>query len=154
MNTLDLITNNMKKKIILLAIILTIVVIAVCCFFLFRYKSSPEEKAILDQLESEEITVEKVHIKSDEVIIEYSQPIDFTNKDGELYATWAYIFSVATGMSPDASTIIINCEFKDGEKVRLTADKETITFFINEELTPTEFLQKIELEVLTRGPKI
>ncbi len=142
------------KKITILIIIIIIVVLAVCCFFLFRYKPSPEEKAILDQLNGEEITAEKVHIESDKVIIEYSQAIDFTNEDGELYATWAYIFSVAADMNPDASTIIINCKFEDGEKIKLTTDKKTITLFINGDLSPTEFLKKIQTEPLTKGPKI
>lgn len=146
----------MKKKIILLAILLAIIslIIVACYFFFFRYKPSPEEKAVLDQLKNEEIAVEKVYIENDEVIIEYSQPIDFTNEDGELYATWAYIFSVAADMNPDASTIVINCKFEDKEEIRLTTDKKTVSSFINKELSPTEFLQEIELKPLTRGPKI
>ena len=87
-------------------------------------------------------------------VIYTGQLIDFTNENGELYATWAYIFSVAADMNPDAPIIIIDCKFEDKEKVRLTTDRETVTSFINKELSPTEFLQKIEVEPLTKGPKI
>lgn len=146
----------MKKKLILPLVItlLVIILIGTAAFFMFRYKPTPEEKAVLDQLKEEGITADKVKIKEDKVIIDYAQPIDFTNEDGELYATWAYIFSVAADMNPNALTIIINCKFKDGEEVRLTIDKETVTSFINEELSPTEFLQKIKVKPLTKGPKI
>jgi hypothetical protein len=140
----------MKKKTVL--IIVMILVILGSLAYLFSKQATPEEKIVVSELQ-EEVETKKVKISGDQVIIDYAQPLDFGDP-AELFGTWAYILGVASQEAPEAKTIIVNCLFEDKQKVKITADRQTVQDFLEEKISTTEFLQLITAEATTQGPEI
>jgi len=89
------------------------------------------------------------------VTITYTQPV--TDDPEDVYATWAYLFSTALESAPNPDqieTLIIICNFEDGEKVRVSSDPQTVKKFLDGEIDAWEFLYKLDMEPLTKGPLI
>ncbi len=138
-----------KLKIFLIGLGLILIVY----FAFFHYFPNKEEKIVINDFKEQGIEDSKVQIKENQIIIDYSQSTDFENKN-ELYSNWAYIFTRAGKVTSTATTVVINCKFDDGEKVKVSASKSDVDDFLNWKIKTDEFLQRIKIEPLTEGPAI
>lgn len=144
-----------EKRIKILAVVIVFLVLALAgagVYWLVLNKPTSEEEGLANQLQ-EELNISKVKIGEDEVVIDYNQPIEFED-EAELFGTWAYILGTAFQESPEVKTIIVNCIFEDRQKVKITADRQTIQDFLDEKITALEFLQLITAEAISEGPEI
>ena len=101
------------------------------------------------------IAVTETAMTDKSVTITYTQPL--TDDPEDVYATWAYIFGTALENAPNPDqieTLTIFCNFEDGEKIRVSSDPETVREFLDEEIDAWEFLYKLDMEALTKGPQI
>ena len=74
-----------------------------------------------------------------------------------MYSTWVYIFGTALNNAPNPATvenIVIICNFGDGETLKISATPETVKAFLNEEIDSWEFLYRLDMEGITKGPQI
>lgn len=147
------IKNKLKikspKKLAKIALVL---LISLTIVFLLLNKPSKEEKIIFENLK-DEIEVKKAEKKGNRVMIDYEQPLEAEDPK-EFIDNWVYILGLVNKTTPGAETIVVNCNFEDGEKVKITAPANTVKAFISEEISTEEFFKKIKIEPLTKGPRM
>ncbi len=101
------------------------------------------------------ISVTNIEADETTITVSYTQPV--TEDPEDVYATWAYLFGDALENAQDPEEIeslVIICNFDDDEIMRVSTDPETVTQFLNEEIDAWEFLYALDMEPLTKGPRV
>jgi len=139
---------NQKKK-ILIFLLIFVAVGSIVAVTLFCTSSDDAAGRIEKGLRAESVKVSQVDVGEDIVSVSYVQHISF--KQSELYAVWTYIMATVA-KNTTAQKVVIMCNFEDGEVMQVEAQIKDAELFIRGEITDEEFLGRITVKPLTKGP--
>ena len=142
---------SQKNKTLIIFFLIPFVIIVIAMTIALSSRSSGMAGQIKKGLRAESIKVSQVIVKKDVVTVSYAQPISF--KQPELYAVWTYIMATVA-KNTTAQKVVIICNFEDGEIIQAEAQIKDAELFIKKEITDEEFLSRIIVKPLTRGPAL
>lgn len=148
-----------KTKIISIAVSVVLIIILIVVFNMNKVKapvvSEEINPAIIQEMELENIKLTQIKISSGNIIIDYTQPIEFEMND--MFANWTYLIASAmenVSDNAEIKNVMLNCNFEDGEKVEISTSAENVISFMEGEITIEELFSKLQIKPLTDGPII